>query len=393
MRAMTLQPGSRWAAALLPILFRLCLASRCVADARPDSSAVSAPDSTSHDAITVAVDTLPVPVRQDPITLRRVIVGPDDATRARLTAQLRHANRVRCVSEDGVVELRSFSLTTDGVQPGAAEAAPDSGERIPWSRVLRLERASSGTGRGAVIGAAVGVTPGIGIMLGGSELAGSGGSGAEFIGLTVVEAGIVIGLVGGAGGAVIGGLVGSGIPRWQAVYIAPQLWLANQAPGRCRRIAVGPIANAGAPRLPFVMISAPPTQMRLHRASEVALREAGFEVTPAESVRAVVAGALKRKPNPNDVRWVQDPEAMSALQAATGADAVLSGVFSSDRKGGGFTRCRYELRRLPDAELIAWSEVGIGEDAATGDRITHLAREGVLRFSKVRDDTTSRVAR
>jgi hypothetical protein len=151
------------------------------------------------------------------------------------------------------------------------------------------------------------------------------------------------------------------------------------------------MARTSAPKAMFNLFPVPGAPPRAPRAAEEVLREAGFEVTPAETVLAVMRSAARRKPNPNDVRWVQDGHAMAALRQATGADAVLCGTLSVDRRAGGRTRCRYELRRLPGTELIAWSEVVVSND---DDRSgATLAREGLRPFAALLDSSAVRVAR
>lgn len=96
---------------------------------------------------------------------------------------------------------------------------------MPTSSVRKVQlRTQTGAGRGFLRGAAPGIAA---VFLGGAIAAtsageGQGGAGAAILGLAAIGGGVLVGLVGGASGAVIGDATSD--DTWTTVYQGP---LAN----------------------------------------------------------------------------------------------------------------------------------------------------------------------
>ncbi len=144
----------------------------------------------------------------------------DSVRLERLQARVNSQDRVRVLTDWGLVQLYNPRLTDEAITYARTEfarslsgAVPPFPQPLPLSQVSQIHVRGSAAGSGAIIGASV--LGGLGLVLG-IAAAAEGGflapSGGEVLLVGVGFAGI---------GALIGGAIGAASGKWKTIYRAP----------------------------------------------------------------------------------------------------------------------------------------------------------------------------
>ena len=151
--------------------------------------------------------------------VRVLAFAQDSATVLRLASDLSDAT-IRITGRFGRVEVRRPEIAFDGIRYAAGSAKLDSSSNIDlppvllWQEIDRIERRTSATSRGALIGGGIGLVLAVATIASNSDCSGLGAAQV----CTAADAASILAVPVGVG---IGALVGSRGHRWKSVYQRP----------------------------------------------------------------------------------------------------------------------------------------------------------------------------
>lgn len=156
------------------------------------------------------------------------VASPPDADHlASIALELKGGPRVRVRTASELVMLNRAQATTEGVaglygvvHDASITAAREEPRLVAWSEIARIERASSGMGRGALWGAGVGLVMGVAAAasIPPDERDPIEPGGGAMPPAAALRTGTVV--LSPVAGAFLGALVGNAFPRWQRVHPA-----------------------------------------------------------------------------------------------------------------------------------------------------------------------------